>query len=1097
MLLFAVILFLISSFVSGFAQAPPQIDVVSPTAGVAGTQVTIAGTGFGATQGSGNVWLGSTYGTVVSWSDTQVVATVASGAKSGVAQVLQGGVWSNSVNFTVGGASPVLQLGVDNTPVTVNLTSSPTLDWVVWGADGTTTAATRKAGTPIISDFSPVNTANVYGDTYGDILYSWNNGTPIVTGTGIGAEVSTWDLNGGFQITVPADTTVKTLKLYAGFKNSAELDISISDGSSPSVNTPLSAASASPYVEQMYSIDFRAASDGQTLTIRLLSTDPNGGVWLQAAALQPRLPQVTILSPQNGQVVSYPANLSLSVSATQIDVPITGVQVSGTGSQMPSLQSPPYTWSWSPVPGHYVLQGQATDGAGLTGVSHTVEADVIGSGGTLASFASSSFPYPTDLTSEGSADWILFAPRETWDLPNGQYYSGTVRKAGVGQLISAYNPLGRVAFSGCGGAQFSFEDGIPDPQEDAVSCFATSSSAIGSGFEFTVAADTAPRTLNVYVGANNAQGKLVAFLSDGSAPVIVDESLQSTFYADFRYTINFNAASAGQRLTVRWVMDQAFSPVSFYGNLRLYAATLTGAPAQTPLEIASVQPAGGVIGTVITITGAGFGASPGSVTIGGVPMNIGSWSDSRIVATVARGTATGILTVQQGSNVATGPTFTVLPPVVVTTTSLPNWAENASYDTTLTASGGQSPYFWSITAGSLPAGLSFNASTGEITGTPTATGTNSFTVQVTDSSSPPSSATQSLSLTINPPLAITTGSLPNGTQNVAYSAVLTAAGGVSPYFWSISPGALPAGLTLNPITGTLSGTPIGPGTRSFTVYVYDANASMAAMPLSLTIQPPSQTAQLTDSLGNQSTYTAAVIGGKWYVSDGSGPGCSSCTTRGAVHLTFDDNGNVLSLTDALGHTTSYTYDTASNMTSQTVQVDATTTATTTYTYNNFGEVLTITDPLGNTTTNTYDSHGNLLSVTSPAPDGGTAPSVTQFAYDSKGELTQITDPLGRLTVLTYTSAGLASTITDPQQNVTSYEYDPHGNRAAVVDAMQHRTTFAYDAGDRLVSITYPDQTSVSFTYDSRGRRTSATDQNGKNTTYAYDGADRLIAVTDA
>src|SRR5256885_3291428 len=46
-------------------------------------------------------WLGSTYGVVVSWSDTQVVANVASGSKSGVAQVLQGGVWSNTVNLTV------------------------------------------------------------------------------------------------------------------------------------------------------------------------------------------------------------------------------------------------------------------------------------------------------------------------------------------------------------------------------------------------------------------------------------------------------------------------------------------------------------------------------------------------------------------------------------------------------------------------------------------------------------------------------------------------------------------------------------------------------------------------------------------------------------------------------------------------------------------------------------------------------------------------------------------------------------------------------------------------------------------------------------
>jgi hypothetical protein len=79
----------------------PQISNVTPTSGVAGTQVTIAGSGFGATQGSGNVWLGSNYGVVVSWSDAQVVATVASGSKTGTAAILQGGVWSNSVNFTV------------------------------------------------------------------------------------------------------------------------------------------------------------------------------------------------------------------------------------------------------------------------------------------------------------------------------------------------------------------------------------------------------------------------------------------------------------------------------------------------------------------------------------------------------------------------------------------------------------------------------------------------------------------------------------------------------------------------------------------------------------------------------------------------------------------------------------------------------------------------------------------------------------------------------------------------------------------------------------------------------------------------------------
>jgi len=84
-----------------FTVITPNISSVSPPTAIAGTQVTITGTGFGASQGSGNVWLGSTYGVLVSWSDAQIVANVASGSKSGVAQVLQGGVWSNTVNLTV------------------------------------------------------------------------------------------------------------------------------------------------------------------------------------------------------------------------------------------------------------------------------------------------------------------------------------------------------------------------------------------------------------------------------------------------------------------------------------------------------------------------------------------------------------------------------------------------------------------------------------------------------------------------------------------------------------------------------------------------------------------------------------------------------------------------------------------------------------------------------------------------------------------------------------------------------------------------------------------------------------------------------------
>jgi len=80
---------------------PPNIIIVSPSSGAGGTSVTISGSGFGSVQGSGTIWLGSTFATVMSWSDTQIVATVAAISQSGTVQVRQSGLSSNSVPFSV------------------------------------------------------------------------------------------------------------------------------------------------------------------------------------------------------------------------------------------------------------------------------------------------------------------------------------------------------------------------------------------------------------------------------------------------------------------------------------------------------------------------------------------------------------------------------------------------------------------------------------------------------------------------------------------------------------------------------------------------------------------------------------------------------------------------------------------------------------------------------------------------------------------------------------------------------------------------------------------------------------------------------------
>jgi hypothetical protein len=84
-----------------FTVITPVLSSISPTSGPVGTQVTFTGTGFGTTQGSGKVWLANKFATIVSWSDTQVVATVIAGSSTSPSQVLQGGVWSNTITFTV------------------------------------------------------------------------------------------------------------------------------------------------------------------------------------------------------------------------------------------------------------------------------------------------------------------------------------------------------------------------------------------------------------------------------------------------------------------------------------------------------------------------------------------------------------------------------------------------------------------------------------------------------------------------------------------------------------------------------------------------------------------------------------------------------------------------------------------------------------------------------------------------------------------------------------------------------------------------------------------------------------------------------------
>jgi hypothetical protein len=180
---------------------------------------------------------------------------------------------------------------------------------------------------------------------------------------------------------------------------------------------------------------------------------------------------------------------------------------------------------------------------------------------------------------------------------------------------------------------------------------------------------------------------------------------------------------------------------------------------------------------------------------------------------------------------------------VVTTGDLTRGGVGTSYFVTLAGAGGLVPYAWSLASGALPAGLSLNQNSGVISGTPTQYGTFSFTVGLSDSQHPPFTATSAtLRIIIDPaPLIITSsGDLTNGRINVAYSYQLVVSGGRTPYVWALAAGSgpLPTGLTLNPATGVISGTPIATGQFPFTVTVTDGTpTTVTSSLLRITITP--------------------------------------------------------------------------------------------------------------------------------------------------------------------------------------------------------------------------------------------------------------------
>ena len=286
-----------------------------------------------------------------------------------------------------------------------------------------------------------------------------------------------------------------------------------------------------------------------------------------------------------------------------------------------------------------------------------------------------------------------------------------------------------------------------------------------------------------------------------------------------------------------------------------YTATILAAGAVAPLQYAVTT---GTLPTGLSLTAT-------SGVISGTPTQVGSFSFAVQVKDSSGAAVSGTYNV----SIASGVTIAT-PPV------LPTATVGVPYSVTIEPAGGTNPYVWAVTAGALPAGLTFSA--GKISGTPTASGDFTFTVQVTDGNT--NRATKDFTLTVAGPMSITTAPLLTpGTTGSPYRQTIAATGGVPPYTWSVANGSLPPGLTLDAALGTVTGTPTAAGAYGFTLMVADSAAASVQKQFTIVVSQGvtiSTAAALPGATaGTAYTLTLAASGGTapytWSVASGSLP----------------------------------------------------------------------------------------------------------------------------------------------------------------------------------------------------------------------------------
>ncbi|HKG80759.1 MAG TPA: RHS repeat-associated core domain-containing protein [Pyrinomonadaceae bacterium] len=204
--------------------------------------------------------------------------------------------------------------------------------------------------------------------------------------------------------------------------------------------------------------------------------------------------------------------------------------------------------------------------------------------------------------------------------------------------------------------------------------------------------------------------------------------------------------------------------------------------------------------------------------------------------------------------------------------------------------------------------------------------------------------------------------------------------------------------------------------------------------------------------------------------------------------TYFPNGRLQSITNAMGKTTSYTYDLVNNITTTTHPDN---TGSTIQRFDSNGLLLSETNPLNQTRNYTYDANRNKRTETDALN------KTTSFDYDANGHLKTVTDPLNKSLTFVNNSNGLPVTATDQNNKTRTLQYDANSNLTNLSDELGSQLAMTWNDRGNPLTFTNANGKVTHFTYDAYGHVISKTDALGRTTSYTYDGMGRIETVTDA